>query len=412
MRYFQMKPGRPIYNMQEFLRVIAMRDETLPVLIPDGIFGTETEATVKIFQKNNGLPETGEVDNDTWDRIIEVYTKARVYAEPPPSTQMFPASDFIIQEGEDGAFMLPLQSMILAVTRRFSNIPDFELSGVHTGDAVATTRELQKYLDTECDGEIDIHCWHHISRLYENLIAKDVFQMNQPAPTPYASSRSSVEPETAEQFTITEDMVPSRSGLALTPRLDTYGMGNFSELEETPLPQRGMRETTLREIQPESTILRDMESNANMQNGSSGRQNSEIGNEELNNTDMQGNPIPRNPNPENVSAPWQGETGTQEATLQEAPVRTVDTLTQDQRENAGLQEPSVQSGNMAAAGQTAQQDILPPRTTDALPTQNGRAQVQPEQASQNIDRTSMRDGQNAERKTGNTKKEPLRWNFF
>ena len=35
-------------------------------------------------------------------------------------------------------------------------------------------------MDTDCNGEIDVRCWHRISRLYENLVSKDIFSMRQP----------------------------------------------------------------------------------------------------------------------------------------------------------------------------------------------------------------------------------------
>ena len=68
---------------------------------------TQTEATVRIFQTEYDLPATGEVDNDTWDRIIEVYTDVRVYAEPPHATQMFPASDYVIRGGRKRGLYVP-----------------------------------------------------------------------------------------------------------------------------------------------------------------------------------------------------------------------------------------------------------------------------------------------------------------
>ncbi len=402
MRYFQLQPGRPIYNMQEFLRVIAMRDETLPALIPDGIFGTQTEATVKIFQRNEGLPETGEVDNDTWDRIVEVYTRAQVYTSPPPGTQMFPASDFVVQEGEDGEFMLPIQSMLRAVTRRFSNIPDFELSGVHTGDALTATRELQKFLDTECNGEIDVHCWHRISRLYENLIAKDIFQMRQQEIAPYAMQQPVGETEEEEQFTVTEteNREPNRTGFTLAPRLDTYGMGNASETDEIPLPQREDRDSILRPIQPESTILRNME----MDSGNTMRQNAEIGNEELNNTDMQGNTIPQNPNANTTPAGWQGGEENQET-----PVRTIDTLTEEQRENAGLEESPMQPNYTPdnGGGRTLHAGAM-----DNIPMRNTGRQERVIPPEQGHNSSSMQNNRNMECQPEPAKKEPLRWNFF
>jgi peptidoglycan hydrolase-like protein with peptidoglycan-binding domain len=38
----------------------------------DGSFGSITEAGVKSFQSKNGLPVTGKVDQNTWDKLLGV----------------------------------------------------------------------------------------------------------------------------------------------------------------------------------------------------------------------------------------------------------------------------------------------------------------------------------------------------
>ena len=50
----------------------------------DGFFGPRTEAAVKLFQKEMGLPQTGVVDWATWDAIDRLrVTKREVYPAPP-----------------------------------------------------------------------------------------------------------------------------------------------------------------------------------------------------------------------------------------------------------------------------------------------------------------------------------------
>lgn len=60
-----------IYEIQAALRDISRRnDRVLPRLIPDGIFGSETEAAVISFQRLVGVNATGIVDYVTWTEIF------------------------------------------------------------------------------------------------------------------------------------------------------------------------------------------------------------------------------------------------------------------------------------------------------------------------------------------------------
>ena len=58
--------GQPIRSLQTMLRTLAHADETLLKLVPDGIYGPNTVQAVREFQRQNGLPVTGETDNTTW----------------------------------------------------------------------------------------------------------------------------------------------------------------------------------------------------------------------------------------------------------------------------------------------------------------------------------------------------------
>ncbi len=45
-------------------------------LVPDGIFGDDTERAVLDFQKKNRLFETGAVDKETWNALASAYNRA------------------------------------------------------------------------------------------------------------------------------------------------------------------------------------------------------------------------------------------------------------------------------------------------------------------------------------------------
>ena len=44
---------------------------SIPFLTIDGVFGDETQAAVQALQLDAGLPQTGTVDEETWDVIID-----------------------------------------------------------------------------------------------------------------------------------------------------------------------------------------------------------------------------------------------------------------------------------------------------------------------------------------------------
>ena len=60
-----------IRELQTYLRALET-DEDFRV-VPDGIFGAETEAAVRRFQNLVALEETGIVDFDTWTQMVESY---------------------------------------------------------------------------------------------------------------------------------------------------------------------------------------------------------------------------------------------------------------------------------------------------------------------------------------------------
>jgi len=53
----------------------------------DGDYGPQTKATVKAWQKANGLPPTGVVDSDTWNRMFDSVADVEVTPQAAPPTQ-------------------------------------------------------------------------------------------------------------------------------------------------------------------------------------------------------------------------------------------------------------------------------------------------------------------------------------
>ncbi len=65
--------GEKVQILQYMLAVLAQFDSQLVQLDVDGVFGQRTREAVEAFQRRQGLPMTGVVDEQTWDRIYQSY---------------------------------------------------------------------------------------------------------------------------------------------------------------------------------------------------------------------------------------------------------------------------------------------------------------------------------------------------
>ena len=102
-----------IYDLQTFLRRI-QRDQGYPnPIAPDGIFGPETAAAVRDFQRQNSLPVTGTADYGTWTAIYQAYRVLLSGDALPESVTFFPSGSAAeLKTGDKGPSVFVLQLML------------------------------------------------------------------------------------------------------------------------------------------------------------------------------------------------------------------------------------------------------------------------------------------------------------
>ena len=66
--------GEKVRQLQYMLSVLSSYIPQIPSLAVDGIFGQQTAAAVSSAQRWLGLPQTGQVDKQTWDEIYDQYS--------------------------------------------------------------------------------------------------------------------------------------------------------------------------------------------------------------------------------------------------------------------------------------------------------------------------------------------------
>ncbi len=74
--------GEKVRQLQSQLNRIAKNYPAIPTLAEDGIYGPATTASVRIFQRIFGLPETGVTDYATWYKLSEIYVGITRISEP------------------------------------------------------------------------------------------------------------------------------------------------------------------------------------------------------------------------------------------------------------------------------------------------------------------------------------------
>lgn len=159
-----------VMEMQGYLRNISRYDSDIPTVIPDGIFGDETTESVKAFQRKHSIDETGRVNFETWNKLIEENRNAVFYFSDPVQTAPIRNEDLPLREGKETYLNYNLNLMLSHLGRNFANFDILEVTDVFSPQTTAQVRFFQKVTDVPLTGEVDKQTWNSLSQLYLLLI--------------------------------------------------------------------------------------------------------------------------------------------------------------------------------------------------------------------------------------------------
>lgn len=170
-----MKPAesfvqQPIRSLQTMLRTIASIEPNQINVIPDGIYGSQTAAAVRSFQRRQGLNPTGVVDRATHERIVQEYERAFIEAEKAHPVQITLEPGQVLSRGERNNHIFLVQSMLTVLHLLDPRIPRPPHTGVldpATGESVAAFQTVAGLPPT---GEVDKRTWKDLA-LYYSLAA-------------------------------------------------------------------------------------------------------------------------------------------------------------------------------------------------------------------------------------------------
>lgn len=157
---------QPVRSLQTMLRTIAALEPGQVNVIPDGIYGPQTAAAVRSFQRRQGLNVTGVVDQPTHERLVQEFERSRIETDPAWPLQITLEPGQILRRGAKNNHLYLVQSMLTVLHLLDSRIPSPGHSGIldpQTAESIAVFQTLAGLPPT---GEIDKRTWKDLALYY------------------------------------------------------------------------------------------------------------------------------------------------------------------------------------------------------------------------------------------------------
>lgn len=158
--------GNPVRSLQTMLRVIGNDAGKDLTVIPDGIFGPQTQAEVSRFQRERGLPETGVVDQRTWERISAQFPDALTRVGPAEPVRIIMNPGKVFRRGDKSHYILLSQAMLHALAEIYSSISAPSMSGILDEITSNSLSSFQYLSQLPQSGELDKVTWKHLALQY------------------------------------------------------------------------------------------------------------------------------------------------------------------------------------------------------------------------------------------------------
>ncbi len=158
-----------VTEIQKMLRHIALGGGNIPLINPDGIYGGETAAAVRTFQRSLGLPSTGKADFATWNALKLASDNAKRKNGPGESISPFPSPDYVVSPGEASSMTYLVQIILDALSIAFDGLEGLKISGKYDGDTESRVKLFQHYCGMDQTGKVDKRTWDAMAKSYNAL---------------------------------------------------------------------------------------------------------------------------------------------------------------------------------------------------------------------------------------------------
>lgn len=161
-----------IADIQRYLRHLSFHEDEIRAVPIDGIWESQTEESVKDFQRKHSLPQTGRVDRMTFDKLKEEYDKSVALNSPPATLDLFPRSPsgFELKKGDKGYLVTTVQFLLDQLERSYG-FSELSASGEYDGATENAIRDFQSRNLISPTGRVGRETWDALAIQY-NLLDK------------------------------------------------------------------------------------------------------------------------------------------------------------------------------------------------------------------------------------------------
>lgn len=167
--------GNEVRYIQLRLNRIAKNYPSIPTIPnPDGIFGPETDAAVREFQRIFGLTEDGIVGRATWYKIVQIYGGVKRLTDLASEgifldevTQLQPE---VLQRGDTGNDVRELQYYLNFIGTFNNQIQPVAIDGIFGTATEQSVLDFQRYYGLPETGVVNVVTWNAMQRTYLDLL--------------------------------------------------------------------------------------------------------------------------------------------------------------------------------------------------------------------------------------------------
>jgi len=168
--------GPNVVVIQASLNQVAEDYPAIPKINPvDGIFGPETEQSIRKFQEVFQLTPDGIVGKATWYKLVQLYVAIRQLNELTSEGQQYisvnPAYQNVLAEGASGTGVTYVQYLLGILAQYFPEIPPVSVTGYFDAATRASVIGFQRFVGLPVTGVVGEATWNALYDRYTGIEA-------------------------------------------------------------------------------------------------------------------------------------------------------------------------------------------------------------------------------------------------
>ena len=167
--------GEYVRVMQIFLNRIRGDFPNIPrIQRTDGVFGADTQAAVREFQKTFNLAQDGVIGRATWNYISRIYVAVKKLAQLTSEGERIGVGkappNVTIRQNARGENVVLLQFLLNTIAQFYASVPEVIETGVFDAGTLASVRAFQKGFGLTQDGIVGSGTWRALYDAYNSIV--------------------------------------------------------------------------------------------------------------------------------------------------------------------------------------------------------------------------------------------------